>query len=70
MRGETGPLYRAYLLRCWQGGESGCDAERPWRFSVEEIWPERRKRGLGNLEALFAFLRDELARSSDELEDE
>jgi hypothetical protein len=61
---------RAYLLRCWQAGESICDGEQAWRFSVEEILPERRTRGFASLEALITFLRGEFARSDDELESE
>ena len=48
---------RAYLLRCWW--------ERTtlgplWRFSVEEVSGERRRRGFRSLEALVAFIRGEL----------
>jgi hypothetical protein len=46
--------YRAYLLRCWQ------DEPAAWRFSVEEVRAEPRRRGLRDLEALVTFLRSEL----------
>jgi hypothetical protein len=62
--------YRAYLVRCWQERESADDGERPWRFLVEEIWPERRKRGFSSQDALIAFLRAELAEGKDEPPDE
>ncbi|MCI0476943.1 MAG: hypothetical protein L0Y55_11890 [Anaerolineales bacterium] len=48
--------YRAYLLRCWQ------DEPATWRFSLEEVRAEPRRRGLRDLEELIAFLRAELAR--------
>jgi hypothetical protein len=46
--------YRAYLLRCWQ------DEPAAWRFSLEEVRAEPRRRGLRDLEELIAFLRAEL----------
>lgn len=50
---------RAYLLRCWS--ESRAPGDRPaWRFSVEEIATERRRRGFGSFEALVEFLAEEL----------
>lgn len=53
--------YRAYLLRCWREGETRSNRELPWRFSVEDVFGERLEQGFGSLEALFAFLRVELA---------
>ena len=52
---------RAYLLRCWRETEEAPGQEPPWRFSVEEILGERRRKGFSNLRALIAFLRTELA---------
>jgi hypothetical protein len=51
---------RAYLLRCWW--ERGATAIRKpvWRFSLEEVFGERRRRGFRSLEALVAFVRGEL----------
>ncbi len=69
MTQETSPSYRAYLVRCWRD-KSSSDKERPWHFSVEEVLHERRRRGFGSLEALFAFLQAELACSPDESTDE
>jgi len=56
--------YRAYLLRCWQ------DEPTAWRFSVEEVRAQSRRRGLRGLEELIAFLRVELGerKESDEVE--
>jgi len=53
--------YRAYLLRCWRETEAAPGQELPWRFSVEEILGERRRKGFSSLRALIAFLRTELA---------
>jgi hypothetical protein len=60
MRKEEYELYRAYLLRCWQEADVGADQEPLWRFSVEDVFGERRRQGFGSLEALIAFLRVEL----------
>lgn len=45
--------YRAYLLRCWQEGNS-------WRYSVETADKEQERRGFGSLEALLTWLETEL----------
>jgi len=60
MRKERNEPYRAYLLRCWQEGDAVTDQEPLWRFSVEDVFGERRRQGFGSLEALVAFLRVEL----------
>jgi rRNA maturation protein Nop10 len=60
MRKEKDELYRAYLLRCWQEGDVATDKELPWRFSVEDVFGERRRQGFVSLEALVAFLKVEL----------
>jgi CRISPR/Cas system endoribonuclease Cas6 (RAMP superfamily) len=62
MRKKKNELYRAYLLRCWQEGDAGTDREPLWRFSVEDVFGERRRQGFGSLEALIEFLRVELVR--------
>ena len=64
MRAETTPPQRAYLVRCWCEQPSAYVGESFWRFSVEEIVPQRRRRGFGSLDALIAFLRAELAGST------
>ena len=62
MHKEKNELYRAYLLRCWQEGDAATDQEPLWRFSVEDVFGERRPQGFGSLEALIEFLRVELVR--------
>jgi len=69
MSNETSPSHRAYLIRCWRD-KSSYDEEHPWRFSVEEILPRRRRTGFGDLEALIEFLRAELACGPNESTDE
>jgi len=60
MHREKSHPYRAYLLRCWR--ERGAAGKEPlWRFSVEEILHERRRKGFSSLGVLIAFLRAELA---------
>ena len=61
MQGEKSRSNRAYLLRCWQEGEAAPGKEPLWRFSVEEILNERRRKGFSSLGALIAFLQAELA---------
>jgi hypothetical protein len=68
MQGERGgdvkpwaaQSYRAYLLRCWHEGEAAPGEAPAWRFSLEEVAGERRRRGFVSLEALVVFLRTEL----------
>jgi hypothetical protein len=54
-------IYRAYLLRCWQEGGAAPGGSACWRFSVEEVLRERRRRGFTDLEALVAFLQAQFA---------
>jgi hypothetical protein len=60
---RQGSQQRAYLLRCWW--ERGATAIRKpvWRFSLEEVFGERRRRGFRSLKAVFAFIRGELTGS-------
>jgi hypothetical protein len=51
---------RAYLLRCWRERRGAAAWEFLWRFSLEEVFGERRRRGFHSLEALIAFIRGEL----------
>jgi len=62
MRKKENELHRAYLLRCWQEEDVGTDQEPLWRFSVEDVFGERRRQRFGSLEALIEFLRAELFR--------
>ena len=55
-----GPGYRAFLLRCWQEAGAGPDGEPAWRFALARPGGERTQRGFASLEALMAFLREEL----------
>jgi len=58
---ETGGRYLAYMLRLWRvEGEGGFS----WRASLEEVRTGER-RGFADLEALFAFLREEAARAAE-----
>ncbi len=52
-KAEGDNRYRAYLLRCWQEGDS-------WRYSIEMTGKEQERRGFGSLEALLAWLGAEL----------
>ena len=61
--------YRAYLVRCWRD-KSASGEDCPWRFSVEEVLHERRRKAFASLDALFAFLQAELAHNSGESSDE
>jgi hypothetical protein len=58
--------YHAYLLRCWCEEQAAPNGAARWRFSVEEILHERRRRGFSNLESLVAFLRSELIGTGDQ----
>lgn len=60
MGGERPPPYRAYVLRCWQEQPGGVSEESSWRFSLEEVVQERRRRGFSDLDAVVSFLRAEL----------
>jgi hypothetical protein len=62
MSGKSNPPTRAYLLRCWQGGEAVAGEGRRWRFSLEELLPKRPRRGFESLDALVGFLEAELAK--------
>jgi hypothetical protein len=70
MHQEKNHLRCAYLLRCWQEGETAPGQEPRWRFWLEEVMYERRQKGFSNLEALFAFLQAELTSGEKALFDE
>ena len=61
---ETSPD-RAYLIHCWQERNVVSDGAPRWRFSVEEVLRERRRRGFADLASLLAFLRAELGSDRD-----
>lgn len=50
------PAYRSYLLRLWRapGG-----ADQPWRASLQDTLTGERQ-GFADLEALLAYLRDQI----------
>jgi len=55
----SGPRsYLAYLLRAWRVVRNG---EAVWRASLEDVDTGERH-GFASLEALFAYLREELRR--------
>lgn len=53
------PRYGAYLLRYWEVRSDRPGQPSTWRFSLEEAGTGE-KRGFRDLEALVAFLREEL----------
>jgi hypothetical protein len=58
---KTDHPYRAYLLRCWEESTSFSQAEEEtWRFLVEEIFGQKRRRGFADFEEVMAFLREQL----------
>lgn len=57
--------HHAYLLRCWQEGDTGTGGNLHWRFVVEEVLHERRSKGFSSLEEVMAFLQDALSASED-----
>lgn len=56
--------YRAFLLRCWHEAEAGQDGAPAWRFRLVEPGDEGSGRGFASLEALMAFLREELRKGA------
>jgi hypothetical protein len=57
---------RAYLIRCWQERTSAPGDVPRWRYSVEEVLHERRRRGFRDLGSLISFLRTELGSTQDQ----
>lgn len=56
----TNLSYRVYLLRFWQEEAAALAEARPvWRFSLEDSATHQR-RGFESLEALTAFLENEI----------
>ena len=48
MTGKQQPLYRTYLVRCWQEGKVAPGRGPHWRSWVEEISRERREKGFSS----------------------
>jgi hypothetical protein len=57
--------YLAYLVRCWKEENITLSGKDEWRFSLDQVFDERRRRGFISLKALFDFLQTELERSKD-----
>jgi len=55
-------VYRAYVLRLWQEGRDHRTGAGVWRFSLKML-PSGERRGFATLEALLAFLEQEMARA-------
>jgi len=51
--------YHVYLLRCWQEAREHPDLPAVWRFSLEYPVSGQRQ-GFASLEALTAFLQQEI----------
>jgi hypothetical protein len=59
---------RFYLLRCWRERGTASGRESQWRFLVEEVLQdERRRKGFSSLNALIAFLEVELTDDEKEI---
>jgi hypothetical protein len=58
--GPAGPTYRAFLLRCWREAGAGPGGRAAWRFCLVEPGNGETERGFASLEALLAYLRQEL----------
>ena len=59
------PGYRVYLLRFWQEPREKPDLPNVWRFSLQDPRTGER-RGFASLEALVAFLAQEIQRAEKE----
>jgi hypothetical protein len=62
------PLYRAFMLRCWEVRSPQPGGAAAWRFSLEDPHTGQ-KHGFADLEALNAFLEAELAQTDSTRED-
>jgi hypothetical protein len=56
----AGRAYRAFLLRCWRETEAEPGGQAAWRFCLVEPGNGETKRGFASLEALLAYLWQEL----------
>lgn len=51
---------RVFLLRCWQeNGDLANSSRTHWCFLLEEVAPQRGRKGFVTLEDLLTFLRRE-----------
>lgn len=67
--GDKPPHYRSFLLRCWEERSQSLANAAAWRFSLEDSRTGRRH-GFAKLEAVMAFLQQELAEDAAEVSDE
>jgi hypothetical protein len=51
--------YQSYLLRFWQEADDA-DRDMIWRFSLEKIGEEHHRQGFSSLQALMAFLEEQV----------
>ena len=51
--------YQSYLLRAWQEADV-TDRHLIWRFSLEKIGEEDQRHGFSSLQALMAFLEEQV----------
>lgn len=56
-----GTPYHSYLLRYWQEEPAGPDDLPAWRCIVESVSDQAGRWGFSSLEALLAFLAEQLA---------
>ena len=56
----AGRAYRTFLLRCWRESGAGPDGEAVWRYCLVEPGNGETERGFASLEALQAYLQQEL----------
>ena len=59
VEGQTRPQ-RAYLVRCWREEGAAVVGQPSWRFSVEEVFGKRRRRGFRSLQALVDYIQAEM----------
>ncbi len=57
---RAGSSYRAFLLRCWREADAGSDDQTVWRFCLVKPGDAQTQRAFATLEALVAYLKQEL----------
>ena len=66
---ERNRPYRAFVLRCWQGGQETANGHGEWRYMVEEVLGGEYRRASTSLGILVAHLKMELERGACERSD-
>ena len=46
----------AFILRCWPEPDDSSGDAAVWRFSLNQIYPQKRINGFANLDAIMAYL--------------